>query len=32
VVKYWNLGVKNIFFDEILLATMEIPEELKLGK
>jgi Fe-S oxidoreductase len=32
VVKYWNLGVKNIFFDEILLATMEIPEALKLGK
>jgi hypothetical protein len=24
--------VKNIFFDEILLATMEIPEELKIGK
>jgi len=32
VVKYWNLGVKNIFFDEILVATMEMPEELKLNK
>jgi len=32
VVKYWNLGVKNIFFDEILVATMEMPEELKLKK
>jgi Fe-S oxidoreductase len=31
VVKFWNLGVKNIFFDEILVATMEIPEELKAG-
>jgi hypothetical protein len=24
--------VKNIFFDEILIATMEMPEHLKLGK
>lgn len=32
VIKYWKLPVKNIFFDEILLATMEIPEHLKLGK
>ena len=32
VIKYWKLPVKNIFFDEILLATMEMPEELKLGK
>jgi hypothetical protein len=32
VIKYWKLPVKNIFFDEILLATMEIPEELKIGK
>lgn len=32
VVKYWNLGVKNIFFDEILVQTMEIPETLKVGK
>jgi Fe-S oxidoreductase len=32
VIKYWNLPVKNIFFDEILLATMEMPEHLKLGK
>jgi Fe-S oxidoreductase len=31
VVKYWKLGVKNIFFDEILVNTMEIPEELKAG-
>jgi Fe-S oxidoreductase len=29
VIKYWNLGVKNIFFDEILVATMEIPEDKK---
>jgi len=32
VVKYWDLGVKNIFFDEILVATMEMPEELKIKK
>jgi Fe-S oxidoreductase len=32
VIKYWKLPVKNIFFDEILLATMEMPEHLKLGK
>ena len=32
VIKYWKLPVKNIFFDEILLATMEMPEGLKLGK
>ena len=32
VIKYWNLPVKNIFFDEILMATMEIPEHLKLVK
>lgn len=32
VIKYWKLPVKNIFFDEILLATMEMPEALKLGK
>jgi Fe-S oxidoreductase len=32
VVKYWNLGVKNVFFDEILLQTMDIPETLKVGK
>jgi len=32
VIKYWNLPVKNIFFDEILVATMEIPEDLKLKK
>ena len=32
VIKYWNLPVKNIFFDEILMATMEIPEHMKLGK
>ena len=31
VIKYWNLGIKNIFFDEILLATMEIPEKFKVG-
>jgi Fe-S oxidoreductase len=31
VIKYWKLPVKNIFFDEILLATMEIPEEMKIG-
>jgi len=32
VIKYWNLPVKNIFFDEILVATMEMPEELLLKK
>ena len=32
VIKYWNLPVKNIFFDEILVATMEMPEEFKLKK
>lgn len=32
VIKYWDLGVKNIFFDEILVATMEMPEELRLKK
>ncbi|MDP2755187.1 MAG: heterodisulfide reductase-related iron-sulfur binding cluster [Nitrospirota bacterium] len=32
VVKFWNLGVKNIFFDEILVATMEIPEKFKVGE
>ena len=32
VIKYWNLPVKNIFFDEILMATMEMPEHLKLAK
>jgi Fe-S oxidoreductase len=32
VIKYWNLGVKNMFFDEILVNTMVIPEELKAGK
>jgi len=32
VIKYWNLGVKNMFFDEILVKTMVIPEELKIGK
>jgi Fe-S oxidoreductase len=32
VIKYWNLPVKNIFFDEILMATMEMPEEFKLKK
>lgn len=32
VIKFWNLGVKNIFFDELLLATMEIPEEMKVKK
>jgi len=32
VIKYWKLPVKNIFFDEILLATMEIREHLKLGE
>jgi len=32
VIKYWKLPVKNIFFDEILLATMEMPEHLKLAK
>jgi hypothetical protein len=31
VIKYWNLGVKNMFFDEILVNTMVIPEELKAG-
>jgi Fe-S oxidoreductase len=31
VIKYWKLPVKNIFFDEILLATMAIPEEMKIG-
>ncbi len=29
VIKYWNVGAKNMFFDEILVATMEIPEEFK---
>ena len=32
VIKYWNLPVKNIFFDEILLATMEMPDEFKVKK
>ena len=32
VIDYRNLGVKNIFFNELPLATMEIPDELKLGK
>jgi Fe-S oxidoreductase len=32
VIKYWDLGVKNVFFDEILLQTMDIPETLKSGK
>ena len=31
VIKYWNLGVKNMFFDELLVNTMVIPEELKAG-
>jgi len=30
IIKYWNLEVKNMFFDEILVETMEIPEELKI--
>jgi Fe-S oxidoreductase len=29
VIKFWNLGVKTMFFDEILVNTMEIPEHLK---
>jgi Fe-S oxidoreductase len=29
VLKYWKLDVKNIFFDELLVATMEMPEALK---
>jgi Fe-S oxidoreductase len=29
VIKYWKLDVKNIFFDELLVATMQMPEELK---
>jgi len=29
VIKYWKLDVKNIFFDELLVATMEMPEKLK---
>jgi Fe-S oxidoreductase len=29
VIKYWKLDVKNIFFDELLVATMHMPEELK---
>jgi len=32
VVKYWKLGVKNMFFDEILVNTMEIPEKFKVGE
>ena len=32
VIKYWDLGVKNMFFDEILVNTMVIPEELKAGQ
>jgi len=31
VIKYWKLGVKNMFFDEILVNTMEIPEKFKVG-
>ncbi|MEW6066794.1 MAG: heterodisulfide reductase-related iron-sulfur binding cluster [Nitrospirota bacterium] len=31
VIKFWNLGVKTMFFDEILVNTMEIPEEFKAG-
>jgi Fe-S oxidoreductase len=31
VIKFWNLGVKNMFFDEILVNTMVIPEHLKAG-
>jgi len=29
VIKYWQLGVKNMFFDEILVNTMVMPEEFK---
>jgi Fe-S oxidoreductase len=29
VIKYWNLGLKNMFFDEILVKTMVVPDELK---
>lgn len=32
VIKYWDLGVKNVFFDEILVATMEMPQHLKITK
>lgn len=32
VIKIWNLPVTNVFFDEILDATMEIPEHLKADK
>jgi len=27
VIKYWKLGVKNMFFDEILVNTMVIPDK-----
>jgi Fe-S oxidoreductase len=29
VIKIWNLGVKNMFFDELLVNTMVFPEVLK---
>jgi Fe-S oxidoreductase len=31
IIKFWNLGVKNMFFDELLVNTMVMPEELKAG-
>jgi hypothetical protein len=31
VIKYWDLGVKNMFFDELLVNMMVIPEKLKAG-
>ena len=30
VIKYWNLPVKTMFFDELLVNTMEIPEKFKI--
>lgn len=30
VIKYWKLPVKTMFFDEILINTMEIPEKFKI--
>jgi Fe-S oxidoreductase len=32
VIKYWNLPVKLMFFDELISNTMVIPEELKVKK
>jgi Fe-S oxidoreductase len=32
IIKYYGLNVKNVYFDEILTETMEIPGEQKIGR